>query len=158
MPSIILFYFQTFSQLKTKTFTIMVMMFYFNLCTRYSYDTALIVTLIYHGINMDSAICVFLCGHCLWRKIKKKCYDSRANLRLFYKTEGLTYYYMFVLLVREDGSKKEQCARLIRKFIFMRKLAFLSFPIRYWKALKMVIKMRLLWDQKKRQTECERSK
>lgn len=63
-------------------------------------------------------------------KSKKKCYDSRANLRLFYKTEGLTYY-MFVLLVREDGSKKEQCARLIRKFIFMRKLAFLSFPIRY---------------------------
>lgn len=60
---------------------------------------------------------------------------------------------MFVLLVREDGSKKEQCARLIRKFIFMRKLAFLSFPIRYWKALKMVIKMRLLWDEKKRQTE-----
>lgn len=90
----------------------------------------------------------FLCGHCLWRIIKKKCYDCRANLRLFYKTEGLTYY-MFVLLVREDGSKKEQCARLIRKFIFMRKLAFLSFPIRYWKALKMVIKMRLLWDQKK---------
>lgn len=79
---------------------------------------------------------------------QKKCYDSRANLRWFHKTKRLTYY-MFVLVVREDGSKKEQCARLIRKFVFMRKLAFLSFPIRYWKALKMVIKIRLLWDEKK---------